>query len=392
MKFSAGFARKIYPFAVFFVLGALFLVWHLTPRAESALFLPARVEIPDYDIRADKSDAARATVEKFLSEAGKTSSDISAARKQSLRAETAGLKIERSGNLQIAEVIAPDFAPNDAFLTAPSGEKRAAVLKNFLKQNSELIGLDDSQIDALETTADYMNPDARLSFVHFEQKIGGIPVFGGEVKAGFTKRGEIIRIINNLAPNLDYASLSGDFGDSEPAAQNAVKFINSAPVFGQTTLEKIYFPVEPGVARAAWRVALWTPADAFYVIVDARDGTLLWRKNLTQNQTQPATYEVYGNAASMTKTGDSPSPFTPGCQSPTGCAQPPAVTRQSFTLIGNEPPYSFNNNGWIPDGETRTIGNAAEAGIDRDGMQGIDPNGWAFGNPNRNFVYVYNPA
>ena len=61
-------------------------------------------------------------------------------------------------------------------------------------------------------------------------------------------------------------------------------------------------------------------------------------------------------------------------------------------MIGNEAPYTFNNLGWIPDGENRTIGNNAEAGIDRIAPNGIDPDGWAFGSPNRNFVYGYNPA
>ena len=132
--------------------------------------------------------------------------------------------------------------------------------------------------------------------------------------------------------------------------------------------------------------------NAFYVIVDAQDGTLLWRKNLTEHQTQTATFNVYGNTTSMMKTADSPSPFTPGCLDPNNCPQPPLLNRMDFTLIGNEPPYDFNNLGWINDGENRTIGNNVEAGIDRAPPNGIDPDGWAFGNPNRVFSYVYNPA
>jgi hypothetical protein len=94
----------------------------------------------------------------------------------------------------------------------------------------------------------------------------------------------------------------------------------------------------------------------------------------------------------LLKSADSPTPFTPGCLDPNNCQQPLIIPRLDFTLIGNEPPYNFNNSGWIPDGENRTIGNNAEAGIDRDGTNGIDPNGWAFGNPNRVFKYTYNPA
>jgi subtilisin-like proprotein convertase family protein len=421
MNPSADLYRKVCSFSVFFVPIALLLIWHFTPRAEMARTKQSRVEITNYDLRTDKNDEARKTSEKFIAEAGKTPSDISLDRKRRIRAENnlqrnaAKLQIEHHEGLQIPEIIAPDPAPGTNFLTAPSSEKRPDVLRNFLRRNSELFGLGDSQIAALETTADYSNPDGNLSFVHFAQKIGGIPVFQGEVKAGFTRNNEIIRIINNLAPDLDYEYLSTDFGSAEFAVEMAAKHIGRQTTESDTkriaatandlkitfergqftdatTAEKFYFPVESGVARPAWRVLLWTNTVAFYVVVDGRDGTLLWRRSLTESQTQAATYEVYGNQTSMTKTADSPSPYTPGCLSPTGCPQPPAAARQSFTLVGNEPPFNFNNLGWIPDGENRTIGNAAEAGIDRLPPNGIDDNGWAFGNPNRNFVYVYNPA
>ena len=279
MNPSADFYRKVYPFSALFVICALFLVWYLTPRAESALTTPERVEIANYDIRADKSETARATTEKFVSEAGKTASDIAAALKPVTRAESTlrtkvpGLKIERSENLQVPEVISADFVRSAAFLTAPSGEKRAVILKNFLEENAGLFGLNDSQIDALKLAADYTNPDGNLSYVHFEQRINGIGVFGGEVKAGLTKRGEIIRVINNLAPGLDYGSLSTDFGNPLDAVKAAAGFINTdagkldlrqneaastnlKTIFGEgdwaTGAEKMYFPTEPGVAVPAW--------------------------------------------------------------------------------------------------------------------------------------------
>ncbi|HEX9959764.1 MAG TPA: M36 family metallopeptidase, partial [Pyrinomonadaceae bacterium] len=283
-----------------------------------------------------------------------------------------------------------------------------------MKQNSALFGLDDGQINALKTTADYA--DGNLSFAQMEQEINGLPVFQGEIKAGFTNRGEIARVVNNLAPSLDYRNLSTAAGlSAERAVGEAAKFIGArinendlrriesadndkkvrferGRFADATTVEKIYFPVEIGAARLAWRILLWREADAFYMIVDAHDGTLLWRKNITEYQTQAATYNVYGSAASMMKTADSPTAFTPGCATPNPCPEPPVIDRQSFTLVGSEPPYNFNNLGWIPDGENRTVGNNAEAGIDRQAPNGIDDNGWAFGNPNRNFVYNYNPA
>ena len=421
MRISADFFKKNYLLSLIFVLMFAFLFWHFSPRAESAETSETFVEITNYDIRTDKNMEARETIERFIADADKTDALISADRKQmfqaeqSLRSSSVKVKIEYNEDLRIPEIIASDTAPTARFLTPPSNNKHAEILKTFLKQNSELIGLDDLQIDALKTISDYTNPDGNLSFAHFEQRIKDIPVFRGEIKAGFTKRGELFRIVNNLAPNLDYQTLSGDFGNAETAVQNAAKAIglqtNEADTqrieaasdnlkitfergqfADQTTAEKIYFPIDSGVARTAWRVLLWTNTEAFYVIVDARDGTLLWRKNITEQQTQPATYNVYGNTTSLMKTADSPSPFTAGCFTPTGCSQPTIINRQSFTLTGTGPGYEFNGLGWIPDGENRTIGNNAEAGIDRDGTQGVDPNGYATGNPNRSFVYTYNPA
>ena len=397
MKRLANSLRNSYSLFVYITLGCTFLLWQFSPNTQSSV-QKNQDDLANYDIRNDKSELAKRTIAKFIEQSAGTDSSVKSERRKTaraiaeLRSKNANLKIEFNDDLRIPEVISPDYTQSGNFLSAQSDKKRADVLRDFLKQNSDLFGLTESRINQFKTTADYTNPDGNLSFVHLEQTVHDVPVFRGEVKAGFTRKNEIIRVINNIAPNLDDENLSCDFGNAERAITIATRFIKSEPLSDKTTAEKIYFPIDYGVARAAWRVLFWTKLEAFYVIVDAETGTLLWRKNLTESQTQPATYNVYGNPTSVMKTADSPTPFTPGCTNPNNCPQPPIVNRQSFTLIGNEPPYTFNNNGWIPDGETRTIGNAAEAGIDRDGTQGVDPNGWAFGNPNRNFVYAYNPA
>ena len=55
----------------------------------------------------------------------------------------------------------------------------------------------------------------------------------------------------------------------------------------------VYFPLAPGVARLAWATEIWGDPDVFLVVLDAEDGTVLFRKNLTNYQTQSATYTVY---------------------------------------------------------------------------------------------------
>lgn len=371
--------------------------------------------IPNYDIRSDKSSMDK--IAGFRNSVSRNAAEIADVRdgfvrgEERLRSSISSLKIEYSHEMRAPEVIAPRATLGRKMLTeGAAGLDRPDVLKSFLSENTELVGAERSQIDSLKVTADYTNPDGNLSFVTLEQEIGGISVFRGEVKAGFSRNGEIVRVINNLAPGLDYSSLSSDFADPSAAVRAAAGYINHEfrsgglerntsessehkAVFGSgdsaTTAEKMYFPTEPGVAVPAWRVLIWEPVNAYYVIVDAQTGTMLWRKNITEDQTQAATYDVYANGNAMINVADNPFPFTPGPTAPNG-AQGAAIARTSITRVGNEAPYNFNVNGWINDGGDRTDGNALQAGLDRDGSDGVDFNGEAV-NAGRNFTYAYNP-
>jgi subtilisin-like proprotein convertase family protein len=288
--------------------------------------------------------------------------------------------------------------------------KRSDILRNFIRQNNELVGMDTQQIDSLKTFADYTNPDGNLSFVELNQEINGIPVFRGEIKAGFAKNGQMIRVVNNLAPGLDYDSLSTEFGNPLDAVKKAAAHINHPltpadvtrndaasnnlkVTFGTgdsaTTAEKMYFPTEPGVAVPAWRVMIYQAVDAYYVIVDAETGTMLWRKNLVNDQTQSATYQIYANPNAFIPVADSPAPMSPGLVNPTLGTQAPVIPRTSVTRVGNEAPYTFNNNGWINNDQNITDGNAVEAGLDRVAPDGVDAP--MTGAPNRTFTSTWNP-
>lgn len=402
----------------FFVLSsltiALFALSFITDIFSTAEANSARAraanEIENYDIRADRS---RDAVDRLRVYRGPARTVIS-------KPDTnPRMKIEFNEDLGVNEIISP--ASPQSFLAPSSAADRSNTLKNFVLANRQLFGIEEPQ--QLVKTADYENPDGNLSFAHFSQEIRGVPVFGAEVKAGFSRDGGMFRVVNSLARGLETTSLNASFGDAASAVVRAGSHIGveagapdliplssqkrgahrfSSPAFNDTVLaEQFYFPVGNGVARPAWRVLLWTERAAYYVVVDGEDGTLLWRKNLTEEQSVPATYNVYGNTTSLLKTADSPSPFSPGCIAPTGCAQPSAVSRTSFTLVGNEAPYTFNNTGWIPDtglpvrtpaDPNITDGNNVEAGLDRIAPQGVDEGGWAVGSPPRVFNYTYNPA
>jgi hypothetical protein len=370
--------------------------------------------LENYDIRADK--AAFEKIAAFRQSQSRGAADVADLRAEFVKGEAIlrervpTLKIEYNSDIRTPEVVAPDVKQGRSFLTGASSVKRSEILRSFAKENNSLIGTTDQQLDALKVTADYTNPDGNLSFAHLEQFINDVPVFRGEIKAGFTKNGEMIRVINNLAPGLEYSRLATDFRSPSDAVKKAADYINVdanslnldrnaaesnnlKTTFGTgdsaTTAEKMYFPTEPGVAVPAWRVLIWQPVNAYYVIVDAETGAMLWRKNITEDQSQAATYSVYTNPNAMINVADNPFALTPGPTSPNG-TQGAAINRTSITRIGNEAPYTFNNNGWISDNGDRTDGNAIQAGLDRDGVDAVDPNSEAI-NASRNFTYTYTP-
>ncbi|HMS09409.1 MAG TPA: hypothetical protein PKE66_07995, partial [Pyrinomonadaceae bacterium] len=332
--------------------------------------------VANYDIRTDADASAKRT--QFRERSGISASNIADIRdrfvrgEKMLRSSIAEARVEYSPESGNPEVIGADGGLTLAPLSDSLSGSRSEALKRFIADNAELFGVGRAEAERLETAADYTNPDGVLSFVELTQTFNGIPVFRGEVKAAFTKRNEIIRVINNLAPGVDETSLSIEFGDPKSAMSSAARHIGQDVRIEQevaevvpgrvfrsgsgdwaTTAEKVYFPVEPGVVVPAWRVLFWLPVSANYVIVDAESGELLWRKNITEDQTQPATFRVWNNQNAAINVADSPFPFTPGPAAPNG-QQGPALPRQLVTLIGNEPPYQFNSNGWIPDGQNET--------------------------------------
>ena len=350
------------------------------PTAEVAI--PSQSEptgLPNFDIR---DEPGTETLVGLRNAAGRDRSFVDAVRQrfasgeEKIRTKVPGVVLEYDRKLGQPEVIAPDVWQKSAdMLTPASSGSRSARLRNFIDDNVELFGSTAPLGDGLKEQADYTNPDGNLSFVHLQQEVNGVPVFAGEVKAAFDSEGRMVRVVNNIAPGLDGAPVSKEFGDSRKAVVEAGRHIGrkiarnelaldngrSTPlkaVFGEgdwaTTAEKVYFPTEPGVVVPAWRVLIWGPVDSYYVIVDA-DGTMLWRKNITEHQSQPATFNVYRNANAFMDVADSPAPLSPGPSNNNG-AQGSIIARENVTLVGNEDTNAFNNNGWITDGQNITDG------------------------------------
>ena len=143
--------------------------------------------------------------------------------------------------------------------------------------------------------------------------------------------------------------------DDQPAGTDKVQRFHARPQLNECRVQLVWLPMSGSEMRLAWlvRIASSTRGETFHLLIDADSGELLLRRTLTVYLTN-ATYNVF--------TSDSPSPFSPGLQSP-GSFQPPLVPRTLITttaLDTNASPL-----GWINDTDNETKGNNVDAHLDR---------------------------
>lgn len=421
---------------------ALSLLWTL-PRQVSSQELKATAQangnaerrVGNYDIRKDGSKPALSTIERQQQKLSITQRKNLASLGESMRAaekrmagQNKRLDVKWSKETGAPEIVGTNLGREQ--LTSSSSASRETVVRNFVSQHSDLYGLSARQVAQLKKIADYTNPAGNLSWVEFKQEINGIPVFQAELRAAVTKNGELVRTVGRLVPGLGYDELASaqtsylervkhagqypgaaDVEDTTPSALAAAEAVSNAarsigvnvnaadlvvkeaaddgtsyvfeagPFADEIKVELQYFPLGPGVATLSWSMVLWQDVPAFYTLVGAESGELLWRKNITEEQTQPATYSIYND--------DSPAPLSPTTALPGLNVQAPFIPRTSFTLISELP--AFDNLGWITDGGTTTTGNNVDAGLDIVAPNGIDAGSRPV-SATRDFTFAYDPA
>jgi subtilisin-like proprotein convertase family protein len=392
------------------------LVWNFSPLVASQSQSSRRQESPqdqpsgteNYDIRGSLSKAAQIKKERHQERSSHERKQKKANRGQRMKAARArlaedvpGLRVRENDFVEAPEVVSASEASNR--LTASSAEAHERVVRRFLSSNEGLYGLSAKQVARLKKTAEYTNPSGNLSWVSLEQTFNDIPVFQGELRAALTPEGELVQTTGTLAPDVDEKELNARPGISAAeAVAKAAATIGVAvnpddlvikesspdgkgfvfaggPFADDTKVDLVYFTLDSGLVVLGWSMTLWQDPQAFYTVVDAEDGQLFFRKNITEDQTQPATYVVYNS--------DSPAPLSPSNALPGSGIQGAAVPRTSFTLITEHP----LNDPWLNDGATTTTGNNVDAGMDVLSPNGIDAGSRAV-SASRNFNFAYNPA
>ncbi|UXI69696.1 M36 family metallopeptidase [Tahibacter amnicola] len=275
----------------------------------------------------------------------------------------------------------------------------AAVARDYLKTLRSAYRIEPDEIDALHVQDLQRMPNG-AALVQFAHHINGVEVFrertsvlinadgalnsiGGVLSgAGTLRHGRTDSLFRRSAQQAVAGVLAGyGFADADLMAQldrtedrdgytfftldaegrdgaRLVAPARARPVFFRTAagLEAAYY-VEADVARNNGELD-----EYFAYVVSAKNGDLLFRKNLTNDLT-PFTYRVWADPATRTP---QPGPEGRGATPhPTGMAdgfQPAFVAPGLITLINALPPTSVAvNDPWLADNATDTQGNNVDA-------------------------------
>src|SRR5262245_1909737 len=192
------------------------LLWNFSTRAAPGRGAQDRGgpgNFTNFDIREKNKEAVlkfERRMEKLSSKEKEKNASykltMQAARESKARSG-AGLEVTFS-NLTNSPEVVEATGGGRKFLTPPSSQPHASVVRGFLNENADLYGMGPQQVAGLRMIGEYTNPNGKLSWVRMEQRWNGMKVFGGEMVAAFTRDGELVRTAGELTPGPDERDLA----------------------------------------------------------------------------------------------------------------------------------------------------------------------------------------
>jgi len=311
-----------------------------------------------------------------------------------LRARLPGVAIDRDHIVGSPKWIATP----KGFLTGPNGSGRGLegaaaklaalpandphrVVKAFVNEHAAVFGHDAGALERAHVKRDYVAEHSGLRTVSWEQRVDGIPVFGGNFKAHITRNGELVAMSSGFVPD---AHAAADAAQRQFAANGVVPPISArqallaaAVNLGSTLdlaqvqsveppadaeqrqklsvpgwrrparLALTWLPLNENSLRLCWRIEMAHPQDkvGYELFIDASTGEV-WKRRCLTDDASPASYRVF--------TGESPTPLFPGYSTPS-TSQPPVVARSLQTITSVN--ATASPKGWIDDGQNETRGN-----------------------------------
>ena len=276
----------------------------------------------------------------------------------------------------------------DGRLSELSTKPPAEIARDFLWNRSPAFGLSQSEIAATTVADEIAEPDGKVRHLVLQQRCSGLDVFQGRIQFAMDARGRVISMAGDYYPGLTLAAtprISALEAVQWAAAHCDRTIPRGRPVGAKAGLRLAVLspeagpdrravfargpfrdPVEPHLAVMpfgaegipAWEMTLHVSAtECYHVLVDARDGTLLYRTNLCK----------FVLPAGLVFTEN-----------------PDAGPRQVVSFVGD--PVA-SPAGWC-DATSKTQGNNAVAREDADGNNEIVPGFQPIG-PYQQFIFPF---
>jgi len=233
-----------------------------------------------------------------------------------LRTAVPGLRVELSPVGSGVEVVSAGGVP----LSPPApGQDGASIVRGFLRDHAAVWGLSAEQVELHTESA-----AGGTRTVSLRQTVHGRPVFQSDTRALLDADGRLLQIVGRLVPGIDESTVPETMEISPAEALRSamrsvgVTFdpaqtrrsrtlagarqeldVESTLITRPVTTEAVYFPLAPGLVVPAWSQVTFTrgPSD-WYTVVDARTGTVLWRKDIRYHVGELLTVYAYDEPTS----------------------------------------------------------------------------------------------
>jgi hypothetical protein len=261
-------------------------------------------------------------------------------------------------------------------LIEPAAADARGIATDHLKAKHKSLGLTARDIAETVVTTQRTSPLNGVSYVSFQQQLGGIDVFAGVLKVNIGRDGKVLDVVNRFVPDLasrvtarepkisaadavGAAAVALGLGRPKLEPKETLGGPSRHVVFGPSAVSKRDIPVRlvylrrgSGPVRLAWDLPIETDQEHYWQIqVDAVTGQVLQRRNYVLNHS----YRVYAIPA------ESPNHVLP---------LPPADGR---TLVANPENSQTSPLGWVTPGGTTTDGPNVQAQTDLDANNAFTP-------------------
>ena len=196
----------------------------------------------------------------------------------------------------------------DAPLTARSNDAPVTIAHRFIRDNSSLFSISQSQLDSSRVSALAVDERDGLTRLAFEQRVNRIRVFDSEMLFILDNDGRVLSVSGSFIPQIERrAPAPSPLITSEQAFSRAAQIcgvrlaapltatkqslparervvFSSEEVDSRSETSLVYYPITRDDVRLAFQVLLYgvpTVLDSYLILIDAKTGEALRRDSLT---------------------------------------------------------------------------------------------------------------